>query len=168
MAWNSSAWQTATIIGPAAGGLLYALGPAVVFGAAAVCFALTLLLLAGISPRPGGARREPVSWASLVAGIGFIRSRPAILGAISLDLFAVLLGGATALLPIYARDILHTGPWGLGLLRSMPAVGAVLMAMLARPPTARPPRRPRACSRPWRSSASPPSSSASRAACRSR
>ena len=93
-----------------------------VFGAAAVCFALTLLLLAGISPRPGGARREPVSWASLVAGIGFIRSRPAILGAISLDLFAVLLGGATALLPIYARDILHTGPWGLGLLRSMPAV----------------------------------------------
>ena len=130
VAWNSSVWQTATIIGPAAGGLLYALGPAVVFGAAAVCFGLTLLLLAGISPRPGGARREPVSWASLVAGIGFIRSRPAILGAISLDLFAVLLGGATALLPIYARDILHTGPWGLGLLRSMPAVGAVLMAML--------------------------------------
>ena len=71
-----------------------------------------------------------MSWASLVAGIGFIRSRPAILGAISLDLFAVLLGGATALLPIYARDILHAGPWGLGLLRSMPAVGAVLMAML--------------------------------------
>jgi MFS family permease len=135
VAWNSSAWQTATIIGPAAGGLLYALGPAVVFGAAACCFALTLLLLVGISPRPGGARREPVSWASLVAGIGFIRSRPAILGAISLDLFAVLLGGATALLPIYARDILQTGPWGLGLLRSATAVGALGMALwLARHP----------------------------------
>ena len=88
------------------------------------------LLVAAIAHRGGSNRREKASWASLIAGILFIRSRPAILGAISLDLFAVLLGGATALLPIYARDILLVGPWGLGLLRSMPAAGAVLMALL--------------------------------------
>lgn len=129
VAWNSSAWQTATIIGPALGGILYAFGGTVVFGAAVAAFAATTLLVAAISHRGGLARREKASWASLVAGILFIRSRPAILGAISLDLFAVLLGGATALLPIYARDILLVGPWGLGLLRSMPAAGAVLMAL---------------------------------------
>ena len=129
VAWNSSAWQTATIIGPALGGILYAFGGTVVFGAAVVAFAATTLLVAAISHRGGLGRREKASWASLVAGILFIRSRPAILGAISLDLFAVLLGGATALLPIYARDILMVGPWGLGLLRSMPAAGAVLMAL---------------------------------------
>ena len=77
-----------------------------------------------------GLGREPVSWATLLAGVTFIRSRPVVLGAISLDLFAVLLGGATALLPIYARDILQTGPWGLGLLRSAPAVGAFCTALL--------------------------------------
>jgi hypothetical protein len=82
--------------------------------------------------------REPVSLQSLFAGIAYIRSRPAILGAISLDLFAVLLGGATALLPIYARDILGTGPWGLGFLRSAPAVGALCMSVvLARSPLQR-------------------------------
>ena len=110
VAWNSSAWQTATIIGPALGGILYAFGGTVVFGAAVVAFAATTLLVAAISHRGGLGRREKASWASLVAGILFIRSRPAILGAISLDLFAVLLGGATALLPIYARDILMVGP----------------------------------------------------------
>lgn len=138
VAWNSSAWQTATIIGPAMGGILYAFGGTVVFGAAALAFALTHLLVTAIRHRGASARREKASWASLVAGILFIRSRPAILGAISLDLFAVLLGGATALLPIYARDILLVGPWGLGLLRSMPAAGAVLMALvLAHRPLAR-------------------------------
>ena len=130
VAWNSSGWQTATIAGPALGGILYALGGMVVFGAAAATYALTALLVALIRPRGASAGREKPSWASLVAGILFIRSRPAILGAISLDLFAVLLGGATALLPIYARDILLVGPLGLGVLRSMPAVGAVLMALL--------------------------------------
>jgi MFS family permease len=130
VAWNSSAWQTATIAGPALGGLLYALGGAAVFAAAAACFLVTVLLLAAMRHRGGGGPREPASWATLLAGIGFIRSRPAILGAISLDLFAVLLGGATALLPIYAAEILHVGPAGLGLLRSMPAVGAVAMALL--------------------------------------
>jgi MFS family permease len=130
VAWNSSAWQTATIAGPALGGILYAFGGTVVFAAASLCFALTFLLLLAMRPRAAQATREKASWATLLAGIGFIRSRPAILGAISLDLFAVLLGGATALLPIYARDILHVGPWGLGLLRSMPAAGAVAMALL--------------------------------------
>ena len=130
VAWNSSGWQTATIAGPALGGILYALSGTVVFGAAAATYALTALLVALIRPRSASAGREKPSWASLVAGILFIRSRPAILGAISLDLFAVLLGGATALLPIYAQDILLVGPLGLGVLRSMPAVGAVLMALL--------------------------------------
>jgi MFS family permease len=130
IAWNSSAWQTATIVGPAVGGILYALGGTVVFATAACCFALTAGLFAAIRPRPPSAVGEKASWASLLAGIRFIRSRPVVLGAISLDLFAVLLGGATALLPIYARDILGVGPWGLGLLRSMPALGAVAMALL--------------------------------------
>ncbi|MEK0083413.1 MFS transporter [Benzoatithermus flavus] len=130
VAWNSSAWQTATIAGPALGGVLYAFGGTVVFAAATFCFALTFLLLLAMHPRGVRGIQEKASWTGLLAGIRFIRSRPAILGAISLDLFAVLLGGATALLPIYARDILHVGPWGLGILRSMPAVGAVVMAVL--------------------------------------
>ncbi len=131
VAWASSVGQTATIIGPAAGGLLYALGGAeLVFGSAMTAFALTAVLFSAIRPRPpapGG--REPASLTTLLAGLKFIRSRPAILGAVSLDLFAVLLGGATALLPIFARDILQVGPTGLGLLRSAPAVGAVTMAL---------------------------------------
>jgi MFS family permease len=132
VAWNSSVWQTATIAGPALGGILYAFGEGgeVAFAAATACFAVTLLLLVAMRHRRERSLiREPTSWATLLAGITFIRSRPAIFGAISLDLFAVLLGGATALLPIYARDVLEVGPWGLGLLRSMPAIGAVLMAL---------------------------------------
>jgi MFS family permease len=130
VAWSSSVWQTATIAGPAVGGLLYAVGDSVVFAATAAGFALSTALLAAIRTRRSPSTpREPASWATLLAGLAFIRSRPAILGAISLDLFAVLLGGSVALLPIYARDILHTGPWGLGLLRSAPAVGALLMAL---------------------------------------
>lgn len=130
VAWNSSAFQTATIIGPALGGILYAFGGTRVFAVAAALFALTFLLLFAIGYRSGKRLAEKTSWKTLVAGIGFIRSKPAILGAISLDLFAVLLGGATALLPIYARDILMVGPAGLGLLRSMPALGAATMALL--------------------------------------
>lgn len=132
VAWNSSVWQTATIAGPALGGILYAFGEdgEVAFGAATACFVFTVLLILAMRHRRArNSPREPASWASLVAGIVFIRSRPAIFGAISLDLFAVLLGGATALLPIYASDILQVGPTGLGLLRSMPALGAVLMAL---------------------------------------
>ena len=93
---------------------------------------------AAIKPRPSVPATEPPTLASLFAGVEFIRRNPPILGTISLDLFAVLLGGATALLPIYARDILHTGPWGLGVLRGAPAVGALIMsAVLARHAIAR-------------------------------
>src|SRR4051812_16828484 len=130
VAWNSSAWQTATIIGPALGGILYAFGGTVVFATSALAYAATALLAAMIARCGAAGGREKPSWGSLLPGTLFIRSRPAILGAISLALFAVLLGGATALLPIYARDILQVGPLGLGLLRSMPAAGAVAMALL--------------------------------------
>jgi MFS family permease len=134
----SSAHQTATIIGPALGGLLYAAGPTVPYAVAASLFLSASVLSALIRVERASASPEPLTFSSLFSGIAFIRSRPAILGAISLDLFAVLLGGATALLPIYARDILQTGPWGLGMLRSAPAVGALCMSfVLARRPLER-------------------------------
>ena len=128
IAWNSTVWQTATIAGPALGGLLYYFGAAVAFGSAAACFLACCILFGLMRSRPQPAPSD-VTWETLLAGIRFIRSRPAIFGAISLDLFAVLLGGATALLPVYARDILDVGPGGLGLLRSMPAAGALLVAL---------------------------------------
>ncbi|MFD1626192.1 MFS transporter [Azospirillum griseum] len=127
--WQSSAIQVAQISGPALGGLLYIAGPAVVYGVSAAMLLLAVLLILATRPRPVTMVRRAMSWSTLLAGASFIRSRPEILGAISLDLFAVLLGGATALLPIYARDILHVGPWGLGLLRSAPALGALAMAV---------------------------------------
>jgi MFS family permease len=137
-AWSTSAMQTATIVGPALGGFLYVAGPAVVYAAAGVLFLAASVFIALIRIERMPSKHEPVSIRSLFAGISFIRSRKEILGAISLDLFAVLLGGATALLPIYARDILVTGPWGLGLLRSAPAVGALTMSVfLARHPLRR-------------------------------
>ena len=134
-AWSASANQTASIVGPALGGLLYALGPTAVYATAGLLFLAASGFIAAIRVSRPPQRREPVSVASIFAGIAFIRSRPEILGAISLDLFAVLLGGATALLPVYARDILHTGPTGLGLLRTAPALGALGMSVfLARSP----------------------------------
>jgi MFS family permease len=134
-AWSASANQTATILGPAIGGLLYAAGSATVYGTVSLLFLVASAFIAFIMTKREHASHESVSLYSLFAGIAFIRSHPAILGAISLDLFSVLLGGATAMLPVYARDILATGPWGLGLLRSAPAVGALLMSLyLARRP----------------------------------
>ncbi|WP_375460981.1 MFS transporter [uncultured Enterovirga sp.] len=124
----ATSWQSATVLGPAAGGLLYILGPQTVFGTAAVFFVAASIAIATISHRAPPHEPRALTWGTVLAGIGFIRSRPLLLGAISLDLFAVLLGGATALLPIYAQTILHTGPVGLGLLRSMPGVGAVAMS----------------------------------------
>ena len=129
IAWNSSAWQTATILGPVAGGLLYGLSAEVAYGTAAV-----LMLLAGILvftiPRPEQrSATEKPTMQTLFAGFGYIWSEKVVLGAISLDLFAVLLSGASALLPVYARDILDLGPWGLGLLRSAPGVGAICVAI---------------------------------------
>jgi len=138
VAWNSSIFQTATIVGPALGGVLYAVSGILAFGMSAAFFALCSVLLLMIRRRGSPGEQHEMSLGTLFAGIRYIRSHPAIFGAISLDLFAVLLGGATALLPVYARDILAVGPWGLGLLRSMPAVGAVVMALsLARWPLTR-------------------------------
>jgi MFS family permease len=134
---STAVWQAAAISGPALGGLAYAAAPGAPYLAMALCWLLSGILTGAIKPHMRTAA-EPPTPASLFAGVGFVRRHPAILGSISLDLFAVLLGGATALLPIYARDVLHTGPWGLGILRGAPAVGALLMsALLARHAIAR-------------------------------
>jgi len=107
--------------------------PGLPYAVMAVCWLLAGMLNGAIKLDRPVTAKEPPTFAAVFAGVGFVRRNPAILGTISLDLFAVLLGGATALLPIYARDILHTGPWGLGVLRGAPAVGALLMtAVLAR------------------------------------
>jgi len=128
VAASASAMQTATIVAPALGGFLYAFGSIWVYGPTVVLYVLALSLMLSLPARQTPLNKGKATLQSLLAGIHFIRSRPDILGAISLDLFAVLLGGATALLPVFARDILLTGPWGLGLLRSAPAVGALLMS----------------------------------------
>jgi MFS family permease len=132
---SASSNQTAIILGPAMGGLAYALGPITVYLLSCGGFLVASLLVMRIRVALPPPRRGKLSLASLFGGIDFIRRRPAVMGAISLDLFAVLLGGATALLPIYARDVLLTGPWGLGLLRSAPALGALTASVvLARRP----------------------------------
>jgi MFS family permease len=128
VAWNSAAFQSATIAGPALGGILYAAGPAFVYGTATALFMLGFSFMANLR----GQWKVPntgAGWHGLLEGVRFVFAKRALLGAISLDLFAVLFGGATALLPIFARDILQTGPWGLGILRSSPAVGAALVAL---------------------------------------
>jgi MFS family permease len=128
---STGVFQVAMISGPALGGFAYALSPGLPYALAAVLSILAVLLNGLIStptPLRGGGRTLP-DGKSLFAGVAFVRRNRAILGTISLDLFAVLLGGATALLPIYARDILHTGPTGLGILRAAPAVGALLMSV---------------------------------------
>jgi MFS family permease len=137
-ALSTGAFQVAMISGPAIGGLSYALAPSAPFWAMAVFWLLAAALNGAIKVKPVASVKEPPTFAALFAGVHYVRANPAILGTISLDLFAVLLGGATALLPIYARDILHTGPWGLGVLRAAPAAGALLMtAFLARHPIER-------------------------------
>ncbi len=127
---STSVMQTAFIIGPAVAGLLYGFGAVVPFIVMTAMFVLAALSIAGIPHLGFVPRREPVTLKSVFAGAAFVRSRPVILGTISLDLFAVLLGGATALLPVFARDILQAGPVGLGLLRAAPAIGAVAMSLL--------------------------------------
>ena len=129
VAYASSAMQTATIIGPALGGLLYAFGAPMPLGLAAFMSAATGVAVIAIPLERKPPSKEPVTLASVFSGLSFIWRRPVILGAISLDLFAVLLGGVTALLPIYAHDILETGSLGLGLLRSAPAVGALAISV---------------------------------------
>jgi MFS family permease len=130
IAVTSTTWQVATIAGPAVGGVLYGWAGATgaYLGSAALC-ALTVVWLLSLKVRTGRASSESFSLSTLLAGFRFVRRQRLLLGSITLDLFAVLLGGAVALLPIYARDVLHTGPWGLGLLRSAPAVGAAVVAL---------------------------------------
>jgi MFS family permease len=134
IAASASAQQTAVICGPSIGGLLYAtLGAATVYATCAAVFVAASVLISLIAAPRGDApkaERKPISLETLFAGFAYIRSRPILLGAISLDLFAVLLGGVTALLPIYARDILQAGPWALGVLRSAPAVGALAVSIV--------------------------------------
>jgi MFS family permease len=134
----TAAGQTARVVGPALGGVLYALGPTTVYtivGALFVVGAALIACVGDVQPAPAPDELTP---ASLFSGIVFIVRQRLLLGLLTLDLFAVLLGGATALLPIYARDILATGPWGLGLLRAAPAIGALGMSLaLARRPIGR-------------------------------
>ncbi len=132
IAWNSTAFQSATILGPALGGVLYAAwhGPSLVYAVSVVSAVIAILSFFKIKLRPRVRPREQMSTKTVLAGLHYIWRKKVVLGSISLDLFAVLLGGAVALLPVYAKEILKTGPWGLGLLRSAPGVGAGLMAIL--------------------------------------
>ena len=137
MAFAAAGIQLAIVAGPAIGGVLYVAGSTAVYASCGLLFALATALFLRVhhaSPTP----RERASWQTLVAGVVYVRSNPVVLGAISLDLFAVLLGGATALLPMFAKDLLQVGPWGLGLLRGAPAAGALAMSLaLSRWPIAR-------------------------------
>lgn len=129
IALNSSAWQLTIIAGPVAGGLLYGISPLAAYGSATALLCLGAFLATRI-PKPEQHREtEPRSWDTILAGFKYIWKEKIVLGAISLDLFAVLLGGATALLPVYARDILEVGPIGLGLLRAGPGIGAIAVAV---------------------------------------
>jgi MFS family permease len=136
-AWTS-ANQVAVICGPALGGVIYTLSPVLVGVLCLVFFTTSITLISFVHAKGPVTNRDPPTFASVLAGFEYIRSRRRLLGVISLDLFVVLLGGATALLPIYARDILEVGPTGLGLLRSAPAAGALITAIvLSRHPVER-------------------------------
>jgi MFS family permease len=132
VAWTGTTFETATIMGPAIGGLIYALsrGPGPVYATSMAAALAALISMLRVRARVRQGQPEPVSLRSVLAGLQYIWRQKIILGSISLDLFAVLLGGAVALLPVYAREILKTGPWGLGVLRSAPAAGAAGMAIL--------------------------------------
>jgi MFS family permease len=128
-AW-ASANQTAVICGPAAGGLIYAIQPVLVPVIALVLFGAAIVLVTLLRVERKPPRREPPTWSSVMAGFSYVRNKPRLFGVITLDLFVALLGGVTALLPIYAKDILDAGPAGLGLLRSAPAIGALTTTVL--------------------------------------
>ncbi|MCO5733542.1 MFS transporter [Rhizobium sp. SSA_523] len=130
VAWNSSSWQTASILGPVAGGLLYGASATIAY-TVALAFMLAAAILIVSIPKPMQRQgSKAVNLQTILAGFRFIWSEKVVLGAISLDLFAVLLGGAVALMPVFARDILELGPWGLGLLRAAPGIGAIVVAVL--------------------------------------
>ena len=130
MAFSSAGMQAAVIGGPALGGVIFVAGATAVYAACTALFAMGCVLISGVEYEHAPPPREPVSLRTLLAGAEFVWQRKALLGAVSLDLFAVLLGGATALLPMFAKDILHVGPWGLGLLRAAPAAGALLVSVV--------------------------------------
>ena len=130
IAWNSIAWQSGSVVGPPLGAFLYGAAPASPYLAATLLFALGLAGLFAITPVPRPAPSPLSPWRATLEGLGYVRDNQIVLGAISLDLFAVLLGGATAMLPVYARDVLHVGVEGLGPLRAAPAAGAAITALV--------------------------------------
>ena len=130
LAFSSGGLQAAVIAGPAMGGFAYAAGGGAVYGLCAALFALAGALTLRIRYEHAPPPHEPTTWRTVLAGVHFVWGHKVVLGAVSLDLFAVLLGGATALLPMFAKDVLHVGPWGLGLLRAAPAAGALAMSVL--------------------------------------
>lgn len=131
VAWNSSTFQVANVVGPALGGGLYAIfgHPEPVYFLAAGLAVIDILVLVGVKTRTGRMEKRAASWATVLAGVRYVWENKIVLGAVSLDLFAVLLGGAYALMPVFAQDVLHVGAWGLGILRSGPAVGAGLVGL---------------------------------------
>jgi len=138
LAFSSAGMQGAIIAGPALGGFLYVAGASAVYAVCAALFGLAAALIQRVHYHHAPRGPQAVTLDTLLAGVRFVRSREVVLGAISLDLFAVLLGGATALLPMFAKDVLHIGPWGLGLLRAAPALGALVMSLaLSRWPVTR-------------------------------
>jgi MFS family permease len=130
LAFGSAGTQGAIVAGPALGGFVYAAGPAAVYAACAGLFVVAGVLVFGVRYEQAARVKKAITLETLLAGVRFVRDRPVVLGAISLDLFAVLFGGAVALLPIYAKDILHVGAWGLGLLRAAPAAGALVTSIV--------------------------------------
>jgi MFS family permease len=137
VAWNSSTFQVANVVGPALGGGLYAIfgHPEAVYLLAAGLAVIDILVLLGVKTRTGRMEHRAASWSTVLAGVRYVWENKIVLGAVSLDLFAVLLGGAIALMPVFAQDVLHVGAWGLGILRSGPAIGAgvVGLYLAARP-----------------------------------
>jgi MFS family permease len=131
IAWNATAYRTATIGGPAVAGFLYELGPEANYTVCLCLYVFTVIVMWNLRIRPRrGESAGTTAFERIAEGISYIRSRPIIFGAISLDLFAMFLGGATALLPIYARDILDVGAIGLGFLRTAPSAGAAIVALV--------------------------------------
>ncbi|MEP7303085.1 MAG: MFS transporter [Caldimonas sp.] len=139
LAFSSAGAQSAIVAGPAIGGFVYAAGAATVYATCALLFILAGVLVFGVRYEQAARVKKAISLETLLAGVRFVRDRPVVLGAISLDLFAVLFGGAVALLPIFAHDLLHVGAWGLGLLRAAPAAGALITSIVLTrwPPTRR-------------------------------
>lgn len=126
---NASSWQISSIVGPVAGGLLYGISPNLAYSIVVIMLVLALVLIMRIPAPAQHSTSTKITFSTVFGGLRYIRKEKVVLGAISLDLFAVLLGGAVALLPVYARDILELGPWGLGILRAAPGVGALTMVV---------------------------------------